>query len=65
MSKGRLLLIVGVWVAILPYLGIPHFWKSVLFSISGLGIAVWGYFLYKENEEKKGVPDNFTETGSN
>lgn len=64
MRKARILLILGIWVAILPYLGIPYSWKDVLFTITGLGLIYFSYILYKNNkikENQKKVFDNFRE----
>jgi len=64
MRKIRTLLILGVWVAVLPYLGFPHAWKNILFTLSGLGFIYISFILYRES--KKGEPknspfDNFSE----
>lgn len=59
-----MLLILGVWIAALPYLGFPYFWKNVLLTASGLIVAISGYFLYHEwkaSLDKTGGPENFTE----
>jgi hypothetical protein len=64
MSKARMLLILGLWIAILPYLGFPYLWKSILFTISGLGLIYMSYAFYKEGKlkNKKEKPfDNFSE----
>lgn len=65
MKKARILLALGVWVAILPYLGFPPTWKAILFSISGLGIIFIAYLIYREHKinfklQKKNF-DNFSE----
>jgi hypothetical protein len=49
MRKERIFLILGVWVAILPYLGFPYLWKNVLFSLSGLCLIYFSFLLYREN----------------
>ena len=64
MRKARILLILGVWVAVLPYFGFPYSWKDILFTISGLGLVYFSYVLYreyktKENQEK--TFENFSE----
>ncbi|OGI60187.1 hypothetical protein A2641_03865 [Candidatus Nomurabacteria bacterium RIFCSPHIGHO2_01_FULL_37_25] len=65
MRKVYTLLILGIWVAVLPYLGFPYSWKDVLTTLSGLGLIYISYTLYKEskvkenNEEK--TFDNFSE----
>jgi len=65
MLKVRILLIIGAWVTVLPYLGFPYSWKDILFTLSGIGIVYISYVLYKElklkevKEEK--TFDNFRE----
>ncbi|MFA6301286.1 MAG: hypothetical protein WC609_02965 [Candidatus Paceibacterota bacterium] len=63
MSKARILLILGTWVAILPYLGFPSFWKNILFTLSGLVLTYFSYILYKNSKvgEHKKPFDNFIE----
>jgi hypothetical protein len=48
MKRARTLLALGLWVAALPYLGFPYFWKNILFSLSGLGLVYLSFVLYKE-----------------
>jgi len=63
MKKARTFLIISIWVAILPYLGFPYFWKNLFFTITGLILAYLSYLLYKETkiEKEKIVFDNFSE----
>jgi hypothetical protein len=62
MRKARLLLILGTWVAILPYLGFPYTWKEVFFTLSGLGIIYMSYSLYKDYKKSENKSfDNFSE----
>jgi membrane protein implicated in regulation of membrane protease activity len=66
MKKARILLALGIWVAILPYLGFPNYWKSILFTITGLYLILLAYDLYRENKKKlnkseEKVFDNFLE----
>ena len=49
-----MILALGVWVAVLPYLGFPYAWKNVLFTLSGLTIVYFGYLLYKEFQSVEG-----------
>jgi hypothetical protein len=65
MKKARTLLILAIWIALLPYLGFPVFWKNLLFLITGLALAYISYLEYrkarsKDNLKKK-VFDNFSE----
>ena len=63
MRKGRMLLILGVWVAALPYLGFPYFWKNILLTAFGLIVALSGYFSYQElRVRKESKPENFKES---
>lgn len=48
MRKERTLLFIGIWVAILPYLGFPNSWRQWLFVISGLAIMYLAYLFRQE-----------------
>lgn len=66
MQKARTLLILGIWVAVLPYLGFPFIWKNILFTITGLVLMYFSYILYREFKIKTGdngpkTFDNFSE----
>ena len=66
MRKARILLVLGIWVAVLPYLGFPYSWKNILFTLSGLGLVYLSYILYKEykiGETEEKSSDNFSENG--
>ncbi len=65
MKKARILLILGLWVAVLPYLGLPYSWKDILMTLSGLGLIYFSYVLYQEAKTKEvkeeKIFDNFSE----
>jgi len=64
MSRLKIILILGIFVSILPYLGFPLTSKNILISLSGLAIIYLSYILYEENKEesKEEVTfDNFSE----
>ena len=66
MRKARLLLVLGIWVMILPYLGFPYSWKDSLTTITGLGLIYVSYLLYKESKKmqeskEEKTFDNFSE----
>lgn len=67
MRRPYILLILGVWVAVLPYLGFPYFWKNIIFTISGIGLMYFSYTLYKESKHSKKYQketfENFSENG--
>jgi hypothetical protein len=67
MSKAKIILGLGVWVTILPFLGFPYSLKSILFSVSGLGLIYLGYMLYidfKAGETEEKTFDNFSENAN-
>jgi len=65
MKRERILLILGLWVAVLPYLGFPSAWKDVLFTLSGFGLVYISYVIYKESKREEVVEEktfeNFSE----
>ena len=54
----------GVWVAILPYLGFPYSWKDTLEALTGLGLIYFSYVLYKEYRAKE-IKENGEKTFDN
>lgn len=60
MRRARMFLISGVWIAVLPYLGFPSFWKNILITLSGLVVAYLSYLIYQE-QKKEVTYDNFSE----
>ncbi len=65
MSKSRTLFIFGILIAVLPYLGFPIFWKNIIFTILGLGLALFAYIVHRESkghiEAHKQNFENFSE----
>jgi len=66
MRKARIFLILGIWIAILPFLGFPSSWKDILTTLSGFGLIFVSYLLYREHKTKEGGKspqtfDNFKE----
>lgn len=59
-------LILGVWVAILPYLGFPYSWKSVLSVLTGLAIIYLSYTMYLDYKKENSAEefDNFRENAA-
>lgn len=52
MKKERTLFFIGLWVAILPYLGFPTSFRKILFVITGLVIIYFSYMLRKKAKEE-------------
>ncbi len=46
MRKERILLILGILIAVLPYMGFPSLFRSILISIFGLLVSFIGYHFY-------------------
>lgn len=69
MRKARILLVLGIWIMILPYLGFPYSWKNILTTLSGLGLIYVSFILYKESKtrevKKEKTFDNFSENKFN
>lgn len=53
MRKERILLFLGIFISILPYLGFPYSWKNYIFTITGVVIIYLSYELYREYKTKQ------------
>lgn len=58
MRKERTLFIIGIWVAILPYLGFFDSWRKVLFIITGVAIVYLAYLFYIEAKARMSKDEN-------
>jgi hypothetical protein len=45
MSKEMSIILLGLWVMIVPYLGVPSPWRTGLLVLSGGAIALLGFLL--------------------
>jgi len=48
MRKEKTLLIIGIWVAILPFTGFPNTFRKILFVLTGLALMYLAYLFYLE-----------------
>ena len=48
MRKEKTLLIIGLWIMILPFLGFTSSWRRGLFLITGLATIYLAYLFYLE-----------------
>ena len=67
MYKARVFLVLGTWMIILPFLGLPYSWKDILVTLTGLVVVCFSYVLYKDYkklEKKQGTFDNFRENSN-
>lgn len=62
MRKEKTLFIVGIWVAILHFLGFPSNWRKILFLITGLAIMYLAYLFYLEVKERLSKDVNHSKT---
>jgi len=62
MKKEKLLFILGLFVAILSFLGFPRTVKSILFVLTGLGIIYLAYIFYKKEKGESAVDSNHMHT---
>jgi hypothetical protein len=58
MRKERTLFFIGIWVAILPYLGFYESWRRVLFIITGLSVIYLAYLFYLEAKARIDKDEN-------
>ncbi len=57
MSKEMSIILLGVWVVIVPYLGVPESWRTLLLVLSGIAVVVIGLLLRGETLSR-GVGEN-------
>ncbi len=64
MRKTKILLVLGLFISILPYLGFPYAMKNLLISASGLAVLYVSFMIYmrdREGVKEKQVFENFSE----
>ena len=49
MSRYSIIITIAVWVIILPFLGFPSFWETLLLVLSGFGIIFYTFMLKSES----------------
>lgn len=49
MSKETSVIVIGLWVLVMPYLGIYRSWLTVLMVLTGLGLILIGFLLRGES----------------
>ena len=56
MSKGISVVMLGTFVAILPFLGFPQPWRIIFFVIAGLGVTLLGFLLRADHLHRETTP---------
>jgi len=67
MSKEMAVIAFGIWVIIIPYLGIPGEWRTILTVVTGAVLIILGFFLRAEMLSRGSRHSNhhtFVENGS-
>lgn len=49
MSKYSILITLGVWIIILPFLGFSGFWRTLLLVLSGFAIVILAFLIRGES----------------
>jgi hypothetical protein len=62
MRKEKTLFIIGLWVIVLPFLGFPGSWKTILFVLTGLALVYLSYLFYMEVKARLAKSDNQTKS---
>lgn len=52
MHIARILLILGIWVAVLRHLGFPDFLEKVLFGVTGFILIYLSLLVHKESKNR-------------
>jgi hypothetical protein len=62
MRKERTLLVLGIWIAILPFLGFPSSWRALFSVLSGLALIYLSYIFYQEKRARISKESNQSQT---
>jgi hypothetical protein len=54
MSKEMAVIALGIWVIIIPYLGVPGSWRTALIVVTGIGLILLGFYLRAEALSRTG-----------
>lgn len=62
LTKNRILLALGIWIAIIPFLGFPSSYKSFFIIASGVVVALLSFL---HAREKRRIQKSLFEASSN
>lgn len=62
MRKERTLLGLGIWVAVLPFLGFPNIWREVLFVCTGGALIALAILFYNQAKSRLSKNDTRSKT---
>lgn len=52
MTKEMVVIVLGMWVTLLPFLGFPESWRRPMFIAAGLLTALLAFLLYREARDR-------------
>ena len=52
MSKYTIIITLGIWIIILPFLGFPGFWRTLLLVLSGFGVVILTLLIRSESSSR-------------
>lgn len=56
-TKNRTILILGLWIALIPFLGFPSSFKSFIVIASGILVAIFAFLLARDRRRmQRAVP---------
>ena len=67
-TQEKIIIVLGLWVFILPFLGFPENWKTGFFVLTGLALMYLGALLLKHSSDRlrttqaETKTETFTET---
>ena len=62
MRKEKTIFIIGLWIIVLPFLGFPGSWKTVMLVLTGVALIYLGYLFYMEAKERLAKIENQAES---
>jgi len=62
MRKEKTLLIIGLWVMVLPFLGFTNSFRKILFVLTGFAIVYIAYLFYLEAKVRLGKHTSHNKT---
>ena len=68
MTKDLVIIVLGIWVAVLPFLGFPNSWDRIILIVSGFSISLLmfllrrDFFSYVERLRKRKEPKHHTDS---
>lgn len=63
MSKYTTIIVLAIWIIVLPFLGFPSLWRTIMFVLDGFIIIM--YTLLIRRETSNNPPFSFDRNGKN